>query len=48
MKALIRDNEVIPEPFTKWIEDHIEWMTTPRPEGNGYTLIEDYQISETL
>ena len=42
MKALIRDSEIILEPFSKWIEDHIEWLTTPRPEGDGYKLINDY------
>lgn len=46
MKALIRNDEIITEPFTKWIEDHIEWLTTPRPDGNGYTLINDYQPEE--
>lgn len=47
MKALIRGDEVIPETdWTKWIIDHLEWMTTPRPDGDGYTLIEDYQPEE--
>lgn len=43
MKALIRGSEVISEPFSKWIEEHLDWLTTPRPDGDGYTLIEDYQ-----
>lgn len=43
MKALIRDNEIITEPFSEWIEDHLDWLTTPRPDGDGYTLVEDYQ-----
>lgn len=42
MKALIRDTEIITEPFSQWIEDHLEWLTTPRPNGDGYTLINDY------
>ena len=42
MKALIRDGEIILEPFTKWVEDHLEWLTTPRPEGDGYKLIENF------
>ena len=44
MKALQRDNETILEPFSDWIIDHIEWLTTPRPDGDGYTLIENYVI----
>ena len=42
MKALIREEEVITEPFNQWVTDHLEWLTTPRPEGDGYTLISDY------
>ena len=43
MKALVRDSEIILEPFSKWVIEHIEWLTTPRPEGDGYKLINDYQ-----
>ena len=43
MNALVRENEVIPEPFSDWVQQHIEWLTTPRPEGDGYKLINDYQ-----
>ena len=46
MRALIRDTEIITEPFSPWIEEHIEWMCTPRPDGDGYTLIEDYTPEE--
>ena len=48
MKALIRDGEIICEPFNKWIEEHLDWLTTPRPNGDGYELVEEYQpeISE--
>ena len=46
MKAIIRGDEVIAEPFTKWIEEHLDWLTTARPDGDGYELIEDYQPSE--
>lgn len=42
MRALIRDTEIIIEPFSPWIEEHIEWLTTPRPEGDGYKLVNDY------
>ena len=40
MKALIRDSEIIIEPFTPWVQDHLDWLTTPRPEGDGYQLVE--------
>ena len=43
MKALKRDDEIITEPFDKWTQDHFDWLTTPRPNGDGYTLIEDYE-----
>jgi len=46
MKALKRDDEIIVEPFNKWIEKHMEWLCTPRPDGDGYTLIDDYQSEE--
>ena len=43
MKALIRGNEIWPEDrWTQWTRDHIDWLTTARPEGDGYTLINDY------
>ena len=51
MKALKRENEIIPEPWNQWIKDHLEWLTTPRPNGDGYEILEDYQapkISEKL
>ncbi len=46
MRALIRDDEVILEPFSKWVEDHIDWLTTARPNGDGYQLVEDYEPPE--
>ena len=46
MRALIRDNDVIVEPFSKWIEDHLDWLTTAMPDGDGYDLVEDYQPPE--
>lgn len=46
MKALIRDTEIIIEPFSPWVEAHIEWLTTPRPEGDGYELIDVDLIAE--
>lgn len=48
MKALIREGEIIPEPWDQWTKDHLEWLITPRPNGDGYELMEDYapEISE--
>ena len=47
MKALIRDAEVIPETeWTPWIIEHLDWLTTPRFNGDGYTLVEDYHPEE--
>ena len=42
MKALIRDSEIISEPFSQWVLEHLDWLTTPRPNGDGYTLIKNY------
>ena len=46
MKALIRGNEIITEPFSEWIEEHLDWLTTPRPDGDDYQLVEDYEPPE--
>lgn len=46
MRVLIRDSEIIFEPFDKWVQDHINWLTTPRPNGDGYTLIDNYEPPE--
>lgn len=46
MKALVRGKEVIPEPWDKWTEDHIDWLTTARPDGDGYKIVEDYEPPE--
>ena len=43
MRALKRDFEIIPEPWNQWIEDHLDWLTTSRPDGDGYEIIEDYR-----
>ena len=40
MRALKRDNEIIEEPFSKWVEDHLDWLTTARPNGDGYKIVE--------
>ena len=40
MRALIRGDEIITEPFSQWVEDHLKWLATPRPEGDGYQLVE--------
>ena len=46
MKALVRGNEIIIEPFDQWTLDHLDWLTAARPDGDGYTLIENYQPPE--
>ena len=46
MKALKRDDEVITEPWNQWIVDHLDWLTTPRPDGDSYQLVEDYHPPE--
>lgn len=47
MKALIRGDEVIPENlWDDWTINHLDWLCTPRPDGDGYTLIEDYEPEE--
>lgn len=46
MKALIRGNDLITEPFSQWVEDHIDWLTTATPDGDGYQLVEDYEPPE--
>ena len=46
MRALIRENEIITEPFGEWIEKHLDWLTTARPNGDGYTLIDNYEPPE--
>ena len=46
MKALVRGNEVIPEPWDQWTQEHLNWLTTARPDGDDYQLVEDYQPPE--
>lgn len=46
MRALIRGDEIILEPFTPWVEEHLAWLTTPRPEGDSYQLIEVKALPE--
>ena len=46
MRALIRENEIISEPWNQWVEEHIKWLTTARPNGDGYKLVEDYEPPE--
>ena len=46
MKALIRDTEIIVEPWDQWTINHLDWLTTARPKGDGYQLVEDYQPPE--
>lgn len=42
MKALVREDEIIIEPFSQWVQEHLAWLTTARPDGDGYVLVEDY------
>lgn len=46
MKALIRGDEIITEPFDQWTQEHLDWLTTARPDGDGYKLVEDCQPPE--
>ena len=50
MKALVRGNEVMTEPFSKWVEANLRWLcgeeVTEDGEklpGDGWTLVEDYE-----
>lgn len=53
MRALIRGNEVITEPFSPWVENNIPFLTgsetdadgNPIP-GDGWTLVENYKPEE--
>lgn len=50
MRALIRGNEVIVEPFNQWVTNNLKWLTgtetdeegNPLP-GDGWTLVENYE-----
>lgn len=46
MKALVRDTEIILEPFSPWVQEHLAWLTTARPNGDGYELIDMDLIAE--
>lgn len=46
MKALIRDTEIITEPFPAWVQSHLLWMATARPDGDGYALCEDCPVPD--
>lgn len=50
MKALIRGNEVITEPFSEWIENNLSFLIGDETDaqgnklpGDGWTLIENYE-----
>lgn len=47
MQALIRGDEVILEPFDSWTTEHMDWLTTPRPDGDGYTLTDVEPLEDT-
>lgn len=42
MKALMRENEIMTEPFTDWVKNHMNYLI----EYDGWTLIEDYITEE--
>ena len=46
MRVLVRGDEIITEPFDQWTLDHLDWLTTPRPDGDGYELIDVDLIAE--
>lgn len=46
MKALIRDTEIITEPFPAWVQGHLPWMVTARPDGDDYALCEDCPVQD--
>ena len=50
MRALIRNNEVMTEPFSPWVENNIPFLTGTEVDqdgnalpGDGWTLVEDYE-----
>ena len=46
MKALIRDTEILTEPFPAWVQGHLAWCHTARPDGDGYALCEDCPVPD--
>lgn len=49
MKALIRGDEVITEPFSDWVNANMKWLTGEeigadgeKLPGDGWTLVNDY------
>lgn len=41
MKALKRDSEIWKQSdWNNWVYEHLEWLITPRPDGDGYELID--------
>lgn len=46
MKTLIRDTEIILEPFSQWVQNHFDWCYTARPDGDGYALCSDCPYSD--
>lgn len=41
MIALKRDTEIWKQSdWNNWVYEHLDWLTTPRPDGDGYELIE--------
>ncbi len=40
MKALKRGEEIIREPWDEWTQEHLDWLTTARPDGDGYEIVE--------
>lgn len=41
MRALKRNTEIWKESdWSSWVYEHLDWLTTARPDGDGYELIE--------
>lgn len=55
MRALIRGNEVMTEPFSPWVRNNLAFLagTEVDSEGNpmkgdGWVLVEDYVVTEDV
>ena len=47
MRALIRDTEIYAETsWSPFIQNHLAWSHTARPDGDGYALCEDCPVSD--
>lgn len=53
MRALIRGEEIMVEPFSPWVQNNITFLTGQEKDeegnslpGDGWTLVEDYKPEE--